>query len=62
MQKSVKNHYHWVIAAVAVVQMLIYGGAVNNFSGYHMIPVTEALNISRTAFSLAESIRSIVGV
>ena len=62
MQKGVKNNYHWIIAAVAVLQMLIYGGAVNNFSGYHMIPVTAALGISRTAFSLAESIRSIVGV
>lgn len=62
MRAFVKNHYHWIIAAVAVLQMLIYGGAVNNFSGYHMIPVKDALEISRTMFSLAESIRSIVGV
>ena len=62
MIKFIKKNYHWVIAAVAVLQMLIYGGAVNNFSGYHMIPVTEALNISRTAFSLSESVRAISGV
>ena len=42
--------------------MLIYGGAVNNFSGYHMIPVTQTLGITRTAFSFAESTRSIAGV
>lgn len=42
--------------------MLIYGGAVNNFSGYHMIPVTQTLEISRTLFSVAESARSVVGV
>ena len=58
----IKKHYHWVIAAVAIMQMLIYGGAVNNFSGYHMIPVTAELGISRTAFSFAESIRSMVAV
>ena len=62
MRKLLKENYHWVIAAVALLQMLIYGGAVNNFSGYHMIPVTQALGISRTAFSLAESARSIAGV
>lgn len=62
MMRSIKKHYHWVIAVVAIIQMLIYGGAVNNFSGYHMIPVTTELGISRTAFSFAESIRSIVAV
>lgn len=62
MREQIRKHYHWVIAVVAIVQMLIYGGASNNFSGYHMIPVTAALGISRTAFSLAESIRSIATV
>jgi sugar phosphate permease len=42
--------------------MLVFGGAVNNFSGYHLIPVTEALGISRTAFSLAESMGAVMGV
>ena len=47
MIKYIKKNYHWIIAAIALVQLLIYGGAVNNYSGYHMIPVTEALGISR---------------
>lgn len=60
MWKFIKKYYHWIIAAVALIQLLIYGGALNNFSGYHMIPVTESLEISRTAFSLANSVRSVV--
>jgi len=62
MLQKFKRHYHWVIAAVALLQMMIFGGAVNNFSSYHMIPVTEALGISRTAFSLAVSVRAVLGV
>ena len=58
----VKKHYHWIIAAVALLQMLVYGGAVNNFTSYHVVPVTEALGISRTAFSLAGSFRGVVAV
>ena len=62
MLKFIKRNYYWIIAAVALLQMLIYGGAANNFSGHHVIPVTEALGFSRTAFSLAESLRSVVSV
>ena len=62
MGRFIKRNYYWIIAAVVLLQMLIYGGASNNFSGYHMIPVTEALGISRTTFSVAESIRAIAGV
>ena len=58
----IKKNYYWVIAAMGVLQLLIYGGAVNNFSAYHMIPVSEALNISQTAFQLPNSFRSILGV
>ena len=62
MWKFLKKHYHWIIAAVGLLQLLIYGGAVNNFSSYHLVPVTEALEVSRTAFSLANSVRSVMGV
>ena len=62
MWRFIKKHYHWIIAAMALLQLLIYGGAANNFSAYHMIPVSDALGISRTAFSLATSMRSIVSV
>lgn len=62
MLRKLKKNYHWIIAAVGLLQLLIYGGAVNNFSAYHMIPVCEALDLSRTAFSLTNSIRSVLGV
>ena len=62
MKKFLHNNYHWIIAAVTVFHLLVYGGAGNNFSGYHMIPVTETLGISRTAFSLVVSLKAIVSV
>ena len=62
MFRFIKKNYHWIIAAMALLQLLIYGGAVNNFTGYHMVPVSEALDISRTAFSLANSLRATMGV
>jgi len=60
--KKIRQHYHWVIAAVALVQLFLYGGASNNFSSYHMIPVTREMEIPRTAFALCGSVRSVVGV
>ena len=62
MLQWIKKNYHWIIAAVGVLQLLIYGGAVNNFSAYHMVPVCEELDMTRTAFSLTNSVRSILGV
>ena len=52
MWSKIKKHYHWIIAAVAIVQMLIYGGVVNNLSNYHMIPICQTMDISRTALSV----------
>ena len=60
--KRIKTHYHWIVAAVALLQMLIYGGVINNLTSYHIIPVSEGLSISRTAFSLAVSVKSGVAV
>lgn len=62
MREFLKKNYHWIIAAMALLQLLVYGGLVNNFTGYHLIPVTEELEISRTAFSLASSLRSVVSM
>ena len=62
MIKWIKRNYHWVIAAVAIFQLLIYGGVANNLNNYHMDPVSESLNITRTLFSLAGSVQSVVGV
>ncbi len=55
-----KKHYHWVIAAVCLIQMTFYGGSANNFSGLHQKPITESLQISQTSFSLAYSFKSLI--
>lgn len=47
---------------MALLQLLIYGGASNNFANYHKEPVAAAMEISHTAFSLAVSIQGLVGV
>ncbi|MBE6934537.1 MAG: MFS transporter [Ruminococcaceae bacterium] len=56
MLKRIRGHYYWVIAALAVFEMAIYGGVINNYNSLFVIPVTETLGISRTAFTLAFSV------
>lgn len=62
MNNPIKRHYHWVIAAMALLLLLVTGGANNNFANYHKVPVSEALGISHTAFSLAGSVQGLIGV
>jgi len=60
MGQILKKNYWWVIAAVTLVMALLYGGVYNNFTAYHMIPVTEELGCSRTNFSTVYSVRAVV--
>lgn len=62
MKKFFKENYHWIVAAVVLLMQFIYTGLVNNFTGYHLIPVSEALNISRTQFAFANTLRSVAGI
>ncbi len=62
MLKLIKKHYHWIIAVILFLLMAIRGGAINNLSGLHLIPVTEALNISRVQYSLAGSASSVIAM
>lgn len=59
---SNRKYYYWIIAAIAVLEMGIYGGLGNNISALFTIPVSESLNISRGTFSLALSTRSLVAI
>lgn len=61
MKSRLKQHYHWVVAIVALIEFAIYGGLVNNYSSLYIIPVTQTLEISRGSFSLALNCKSIVG-
>ncbi len=47
---------------MAVLEMGIYGGMVNNINALFVIPVSESLNISRGTYSLALSTRSLVAI
>lgn len=60
MLKQVKKHYHWVIAVVLLILMAVRGGTGNNLPSLHLIPVTDALDITRAQFSLATSASSVV--
>lgn len=60
MKKIIKKHYHWTIALVMLLQMGIYVGLMNNDSLF-ILPVSEELGISRSAFSLTFSLRNFVG-
>lgn len=52
MVKKVKQHYHWVVAALVFLEMIIYGGLINSFSIF-IIPMCESLGVSRGTFSVA---------
>ncbi len=62
MIKFLKKHYHWIIAVVLFLVTCVRGGAANNLTGLHLIPATEALDITRTEFSLAASASALVSM
>ena len=62
MRKFLKKNYHWLIAVVMFLMMAVRGGAANNLTSLHLIPVTETLHITRTQFSLAASASSLVSM
>ena len=62
MLGRIKKHYHWIIAFLSVLVLCIFGGAANNFSGLHLIPVTETFGITRAQFASAQSIMNITGI
>lgn len=58
----IKKNYHWVIAAVALLQLFFHSGAGNNFTNLHLIPVSEYLGISRGDFSVAYSTKNLMAM
>ena len=61
MKDKIRSNYHWVIAAVVLIEMLVWGGIGNNINGLFVIPVTESLGISRGSYSLVMSLNSLMG-
>ncbi len=52
MIRVLKKHYHWVIAFLAFLEMVLYGGLLNCASIF-IIPISESLNVSRASFASA---------
>lgn len=58
MISFLKKHYHWIIAAIVLLQMGTSGGSINNVSSMFLLPITESLGISRGDFSMAYTMRA----
>lgn len=58
---SIKKHYHWIIVLLLLLELAVFSGILNNLISLHMIPVTQELQISRGSFSLAFTLRPLVG-
>jgi len=56
-----RRNYHWVIAVTTLFMYMIQGGMANILYSLYLIPITEDLQISRSAFALASTIGSIPG-
>ena len=61
MPSTIKKHYHWVIAAVMLIELAVIGGIANNYNGLFLLPVTEDLGIPRASYSLAYSAKYLFG-
>ena len=59
MKTKIRAHYCWIIVFMALLEMLIYGGVTNNLNGLFIIPVTETLQVSRSGFSLAMTMKMV---
>ena len=57
LRTRIKSHYHWVVAAVVLLEFAVACGFSNNLYSLYLIPITEELGVSRSAFSVSPSIR-----
>lgn len=52
MFKKIRQNYHWVIALLAFLEMIMFGGLLNS-AGVYMIPICETLGVTRGSYALA---------
>lgn len=62
MKNRIRDHYHWVIAAIALLMVFIHSGAANNISSLFTLPVTKALGITRAEYSFAFTANSVAAM
>ncbi len=58
--KRIEITYHWIVAAIAFLQLFFLLGIANNFTALHLVPIADHLGISRGEFSVAYSTKSLV--
>ena len=52
MKNLRENRFHWLVALLVFLEMIIVGGLINSASVF-IIPVTQELQVSRAAFASA---------
>lgn len=62
MKAKLRRHYPWLVAAAAFFLVAFAMGLENNLYSIYLIPVTEALDASRAAFSGAQSVRCLAAL
>lgn len=50
--KYIRKNYHWIIAALAFFEIIVFGGLSNSVNVF-IIPVCESLGVTRGSYSLA---------
>ena len=51
MKNGIKKNYHWVIAVLVFLEMVIFGGLINSASVF-TLPISEGLGVSTTSYAL----------
>lgn len=62
MKAKLRQQYPWLVAAAAFFLVACAMGLENNLYSLYLIPVTEALGVSRAAFSSAQSVRCLAAL
>lgn len=57
LRERFHGHYHWIVAAAVFLEFTVSIGLANNLYSLYLIPVTQSLEVSRGAFSIAPSIK-----
>ena len=52
MKKSPKLRFHWVVAFLVFLEMMVIGGLINSANVF-VVPVCESFDITRAAFASA---------
>lgn len=50
--RKIKQNYHWIVAAIVFLEMIVFGGMINSASVY-ILPVSEGLKVSKASFAAA---------